>query len=90
VPALAFWPRVAEMAAERHAFETTLHAVIERSGLAQADDAWDEMHPAPADAGSVCGSTRLAETVRTMPYDLSPARLRCMELAMELDGLGTA
>ncbi|WP_456696288.1 helix-turn-helix domain-containing protein [Aeromicrobium sp. P5_D10] len=86
-------PRVAEVAAERHAFETALRAVIESSGLAQADDerfeAWDELHPDPSDdgaaAGSACGSTSLAEAVRMMPYDFSPARLRCMELALELD-----
>nr|WP_314142178.1 MerR family transcriptional regulator [uncultured Rhodococcus sp.] len=86
-------PRVAEVAGERHAFETALQAVIESSGLAQADDArfdaWDEVHPAPADAGSACGSTSLAETVRMMPYDFSPARLRCMELALELGVPGT-
>ncbi|AMY51827.1 MerR family transcriptional regulator [Rhodococcus fascians] len=86
-------PRVAEVAAERHAFETALRTVIDSSGLAQADDgrfdAWDELHPPPADAGSACGSTSLAETVRMMPYDFSPARLRCMELALELDGSGT-
>ena len=86
-------PRVAEVAAERHAFEITLREVIEKSGLAQADDArfetWDESHPAPADGtddGSACGSTSLTEAVRMMPYDFSPARLRCMELALELDG----
>jgi len=86
-------PRVAEVAAERHAFETALRAVIESSGLAQADvarlDAWDDVHPAPADngadAGSACGSTSLGEAVRMMPYDFSPARVRCMELTLELD-----
>ena len=85
-------PRVAEVAAARHAFDTALHAVIESSGLAQADDArfeaWDEMHAAPADdgtaTGSAGGSTSLAEAGRMMPYDFSPARLRCMELALEL------
>lgn len=86
-------PRVAEVAAERHAFEAALHAVIESSGLAQADharlDAWDEGSPAPADGASACGATSLAETVRMMPYDFSPARWRCMELALELDGPGT-
>ncbi|WP_218829360.1 MerR family transcriptional regulator [Rhodococcoides fascians] len=44
-------PRVAEVAAERHAFETALRTVIDSSGLAQADDgrfdAWDELHPRP-------------------------------------------
>ena len=86
-------PLVAEVAAHRHAFETTLHGVIEKSGLAQADDArleaWDELDPGPADGdndGSACGSTSLTEAVRMMPYGFSPARLRCMELALELGG----
>ena len=87
-------PRVTEVAAERHAFEATLHAVIESSGLAQADrariDAWEELHPAAGDADSMCGSTSLTEAVRMMPYDFAPARWRCMELALELDGHGTA
>ena len=81
-------PRVAEVAAERAAFEAALHAVIESSGLAQADDdrfdAWEEAHPGSADDGATCGSTSLAEAVRMMPYDFSPARVRCMELAQEL------
>ncbi|MFI8566414.1 MerR family transcriptional regulator [Rhodococcus sp. NPDC078407] len=81
-------PRVAEVAAERHAFETTLRAVIESSELAQADDArfdtWDEVHPGPSD-GLACGSTSLTDAVQMMPYDFSAARLRCMELALELD-----
>lgn len=82
-------PRVAEVAAERHAFETALRKVIESSGLEQADharlDTWDEAHPVAADTGASCGSTSLAEAVRMMPYDFSPARWRCMELALELD-----
>lgn len=90
-------PRVAEVAAERHAFETTLNEVIETSGLAQADvarfDAWDELHPAPVDDGTdtglACGLKPLSETVRMMPYTFSPARMRSMELALELDALGT-
>lgn len=89
-------PRVAEVAAERHAVEVALRAVIESSGLAQADDdrfdAWEESHPARddegGDAGPTCGSTSLAEAVRMMPYDFSPARTRCMELALELDAPG--
>lgn len=84
-------PRVAQVAADRHAFETALGAVIESSGLAQADhdrlDTWDDLHSAPtgADAGPVRGSSSLAEAARMMPYDFSPARWRCMELALELD-----
>ncbi|PPG26763.1 MerR family transcriptional regulator [Pseudoclavibacter sp. RFBG4] len=55
-------PRVAEVAAERAAFEAALNGVIESSGLAQADndrfDAWEESHPAPADddEGTECAA----------------------------------
>ncbi len=91
-------PRVAQVAAERHAFESALEAVIEESGLAKDDDAlfdaWDALHPAPADddeAVADLGSGRrdadsmsVFEAAGKMPYDFSPARLRCMELAVEL------
>ncbi len=95
-------PRVAEVAAERAAFEATLNGVIESSGLAQADndrfDAWEESHPAPAPAPAeddedtedaaedarAARGTGLAEAVKMMPYDFSPARWRSMELAQEL------
>lgn len=85
-------PRVATVAAERAAFEATLHWIIESSGLAQADhdrfDAWEESHPDPADdasdANATCGSTNLAEAAQMMPYNFSPARMRSMELAQEL------
>ncbi|MEU5777275.1 MerR family transcriptional regulator [Streptomyces venezuelae] len=46
-------PRVAQVAVERHAFENSLHAVIEKSGLDKDDDAlfdaWDALHPATED-----------------------------------------
>ncbi|MEV3898335.1 MerR family transcriptional regulator [Streptomyces anulatus] len=92
-------PRVARVAAERHAFEEALHAFIEDSGLAASDDAlfdsWDALHPAAADEGAGAdesgrGSGRghefmnVIEAIGKMPYDFSPARLRCMELAEEL------
>jgi DNA-binding transcriptional MerR regulator len=86
-------PRVARVAAERHAFESALHAVIEESGLDKDDDAlfdaWDALHPAPDEAGPgsgrrEAGSMSVFEAVGKMPYDFSPARLRCMELAEEL------
>ncbi|MGW6579851.1 MerR family transcriptional regulator [Streptomyces globisporus] len=86
-------PRVAQVAAERHAFETALHAVIEESGLDEDDDAlfdaWDAAHPESGDDekdGSGSGSGRgmsVLEATGKMPYDFSPARLRCMELAEE-------
>jgi len=86
-------PRVAEVAAERHAFETKLMRVIEESGQAEEDDAlfdaWDELHPIE-NADPVPDTTRdsraknAAEIIRSMPYDFSPARLRSMELAVQL------
>ncbi|WP_184960487.1 MerR family transcriptional regulator [Nonomuraea endophytica] len=84
-------PRVARVAAERHAFEEALQAVIEDSGLAASDDAlfdsWDALHPATADeAGQE--SMSVFEATGKMPYDFSPARLRCMELAEELAARG--
>ncbi|CAL9442612.1 MerR family transcriptional regulator [Streptomyces sp. enrichment culture] len=82
-------PRVAQVAAERHAFESALQAVIEESGLEEADDAlfdaWEALHPATADDGEDEVRTMSAvEATSKMPYDFSPARLRCMELAEEL------
>ncbi|WP_097882715.1 MerR family transcriptional regulator [Streptomyces sp. st140] len=87
-------PRVAQVAAERHAFESALHAVIEESGLdADEDalfDAWEAAHPETGDdeengSGSSSGrAISVLEATGKMPYDFSPARLRCMELAVEL------
>ncbi|WP_017595277.1 MerR family transcriptional regulator [Nocardiopsis potens] len=90
-------PRVARVAAERHAFESALQAAIEESGLDEDDDAlfdaWDALHPAATgetgDAGvgsgrREAGSMSAYEAVGKMPYDLSPARLRCAELVEEL------
>lgn len=86
-------PRVAEVAAERHAFETVLMRVIEESGQREEDDAlfdaWDQLHP-PEEADPVPDAAEgsrvrsAAEIIRSMPYDFSPARLRCMELAVQL------
>lgn len=89
-------PRVAQVALERHTFEKSLNVVIEKSGLDQDDeavlDAWDALHPVAAEdgeAGPSCdrrepGSMSLGEAIGKMPYDFSPARLRCMELTTEL------
>lgn len=85
-------PRVAEVAAARHAVERELDAVVERSGLAADEEAlfaaWDAQHPVSATEGSTCtrgeGSMTLLDASRLLPYDLSPARLRCLELAEEL------
>ncbi|MEU4285613.1 MerR family transcriptional regulator [Nocardiopsis dassonvillei] len=88
-------PRVAHVAAERHAFENALQAVIEESGLEKEDDAlfdaWDILHPPPTDdegnfipAKREAGSMSMVKAISKMPYDFSPARRRCMELSIEL------
>jgi DNA-binding transcriptional MerR regulator len=94
-------PRVAQVAAQRHAFEQALEAFTEESGLAVRDDAlfdaWDAAHPetvepsvqAGQDAGRQRKSISAAQAVGMMPYDWSPARLRCAELVQEMAGYGT-
>lgn len=86
-------PRVAQVAAERHAFELMLNAVIEDSNLAEIVDSWDALHPAAAEEDEDEsgrsrrrgeGAMSVVEAVGKMPYDFSPARVRCMELAEEL------
>ena len=88
-------PRVAQVAAQRHAFELAMNAVIEDSGLAQDDDAlfdeWEALHPAGGGAGEASPDSdtgqktmSASEAVGKMPYDWSPARVRCMELSVEL------
>jgi DNA-binding transcriptional MerR regulator len=90
-------PRVAEVAADRHAFERALDAAIRESGQHQDDDAlfdeWERLHPDGSDGGEDepgagpsrgHGSLTAAQALTRMPYDLSPARLRCIELAVEL------
>ena len=90
-------PRVAQVAAERYAFELVLDAAIQHSGLAQDDetlfDPWEALHPATAPGGeredrhgSGMGQKSMSafEAIQKMPYDFSPARLRCMELAAEM------
>lgn len=95
-------PRVAQVAVERYAFESALQAAIEESGLEDDDalcDAWDTSHAATADDGegeAGLGSGRreadsmsVCEAALKMPYDFSPARLRCIELAEELSTQGS-
>jgi DNA-binding transcriptional MerR regulator len=86
-------PRVAETAARRHAFEETLMAVIEASGIAEDEaallDALDAAHPegvedAPDSDAEGGGVMSAFEAVTRLPHDFSPARVRCAELAQEL------
>ncbi|MET3637050.1 MerR family transcriptional regulator [Curtobacterium oceanosedimentum] len=84
-------PRVAQVAAERHAFETALMRAVEESGQLEEDeaafDAWDAQHPAQdVDVAAAAGgrATKAAAVIRRLPHDLSPAQLRAMELALQL------
>ncbi|MCX5232792.1 MerR family transcriptional regulator [Streptomyces sp. NBC_00233] len=88
-------PRVAQVAVERHAFESALQAVIEESGLDKDDDAlfdaWEVLHPEDGEDVADLSSGRreddslsVLQATGKVPYDLSPARLRCLELAEEL------
>lgn len=74
-------PRVAEVAAERHAFERVLGAAMEEAGLDESDDELFETWDAGEIPDGGQRSMSALEAVRKMPYDFSPARLRCMELA---------
>lgn len=91
-------PRVAQVAAERHAFERELMRVIEESGQDDADDAmvreWEASHPgrgadaAPGRTGA--DTSRAARIIRNVPWDFSPARARSMELALEREISGSS
>ena len=88
-------PRVAQVAAERHALETAVLRAVEESGQQEEEDAifdaWDERHP-PAEADAApdpapAAGSRLRSTgdvIRSMPYDFSPAQVRCLELTLQL------
>lgn len=86
-------PLVAQVAAERHAFEQALHAAIEDSGLGKTDqelfDSWEATADEHDDkAGQGAGTRQKSmsafEAAGKMPYGFSPARLRCMQLAVEM------
>ncbi len=82
---------MAQVAAERHAFETALMRAVEESGQLEEDeavfDAWDAQHPVEdVDVAAAAGgrATKAAAVIRRLPHDLSPAQLRAMELALQL------
>ncbi|MFE7129475.1 MerR family transcriptional regulator [Streptomyces sp. NPDC057638] len=85
-------PRVAETAAQRHAFEKTLMTVIEASGIAEDEaallDALDAAHLQDTDdtpdPDAEDGGMSAFEAVTKLPHGFSPARVRCAELAQEL------
>lgn len=76
-------PRVDELAAEHHAHHTALMEAIEADGLAATEERLFDSHAdGPTDAGEARMSVVDAGT--RMPYDLSPARTRCIELTARL------
>lgn len=77
-------PRVAQVAAERHAFEQKLEAAMAEACLDEGDDALLDSWDAGEISDSGQSSMSVLEAAGKMPYDFSPARLRCMELAVEL------
>lgn len=77
-------PRVAQVAAERHAFEQELEAAMEDAGLNEGDEALFDSWDAGETSDGEQRSMSVFEAAGKMPYDFSPARLRCMELAVEL------
>lgn len=77
-------PRVDRAAAERRAFNNALSTAMTAAGLDDDDaifDAWDAQHPHAVTEESPI------EATRRMPYDLSPARRRCMELSFQDDAM---
>ncbi|MEV0019085.1 MerR family transcriptional regulator [Streptomyces tendae] len=78
-------PRVEEVAAQWCAHELAVESAIEEAGLDESlDELADHQHDPTTDPED--GEPRMSalRAVGKMPYDLSPARLRCMERAVEL------
>lgn len=77
-------PRVEELAAQRHAHHKALERAIAAAGLEAAEEALFEADDA-VDEEPVRQMSAY-EAFTKMPYDFSPARLRCIELSARLLG----
>ncbi|WP_406490328.1 MerR family transcriptional regulator [Streptomyces phaeochromogenes] len=78
-------PRVEELAVQRCAHQMALNQAIEAAGLDAAEEKIFEIYD--ADLKGEEGTEMSAATAITkMPYDFSPARMRCVELAGRLVG----
>ncbi|WP_329791133.1 MerR family transcriptional regulator [Lentzea sp. DG1S-22] len=75
-------PRVDELAAQRFAHHKALERAIEAAGPAAADEELFALD----DDGEQDGEMSAYEAFTKMPYDFSPARMRCVELAGRLMG----
>ncbi|NEV89811.1 MerR family transcriptional regulator [Streptomyces tendae] len=78
-------PRVEEIAARWCAHELAVESAIEEAGL---DESLDELavhqHDQATDPEDGEPGMSALQAIGKMPYDFSPARLRCMERAVEL------
>ncbi|PWS50217.1 MerR family transcriptional regulator [Streptomyces sp. FT05W] len=78
-------PLVEELAVQRCAHQMALNQAIEAAGLDAAEEKIFEIYD--ADLKGEEGTTMSAAAAITkMPYDFSPARMRCVELAGRLFG----
>ncbi|MGW4571666.1 MerR family transcriptional regulator [Streptomyces tendae] len=78
-------PRVEEIAAQWCSHELAVESAIEEAGL---DESLDELavhqHDQTTDPEDGEPGMSALQAIGKMPYDFSPARLRCMERAVEL------
>ncbi|MEU3060486.1 MerR family transcriptional regulator [Streptomyces subrutilus] len=76
-------PRVEELAVQRYAQHIALEQAIEAAGLDAAEEKLFESYDADLKGEE---DTRMSafEAITKMPYDFSPARMRCMELTARL------
>ncbi|MEU8728664.1 MerR family transcriptional regulator [Streptomyces tendae] len=78
-------PRVEEIAAQWCAHELAVGSAIEEAGLDEsADELFAHQHDETADPEDGEPVMSALQAIGKMPYDFSPARVRCMERAMEL------
>ncbi|MGW0222920.1 MerR family transcriptional regulator [Streptomyces tendae] len=78
-------PRVEEVAAQWCAHELAVESAIEEAGLDESlDELADHEHDRTTDPEDDEPRMSALQAVGKMPYDFSPARLRCMERAVEL------
>ncbi|MEU6110481.1 MerR family transcriptional regulator [Streptomyces albidoflavus] len=78
-------PRVEELAVQRCAHQMALNQAIEAADLEAAEEKILETHDADL-TGEEGREMSAATAVTKMPYDFSPARMRCLELAGRLFG----
>ncbi|MER6504615.1 MerR family transcriptional regulator [Streptomyces sp. NPDC001455] len=76
-------PRVEELAAQHCAHHKALVQAIEADGVDAAEEKLFEIYDADL-AGEEDALMSAFEAVTKMPYEFSPARMRCMELTAEL------